>query len=140
MFIRYALPSGQLSSARTPRSIRRLTLSTFSPASSIAGRILCSVNGALLRLLKYGDGFVVWQPSPGQYAPGSKPNANAAVTDMHSTRNGIVQASAYACTCGPTFASRTACTRWKSPSPITGWSTGKRTWMTCSAGMPRRLA
>ena len=35
-----------------------------------------------------------------QYAAGSKPSANAAVTDMHSTRYGSVHASAKACTLG----------------------------------------
>ena len=54
------MPSGQLSSERRPRSIRRFTLSTLSPASSIAGRTLKSVNGALLRLLKYGEILVGW--------------------------------------------------------------------------------
>ena len=99
------------------------------------------MNGAVLRLLKYGDGLVVWQPSPGgQYEPGSKPNANAAVTDMHSTRYGSVHASAYACTSAPTVASSTAWTRWKSANAITACPAGKRTWMTRSAAMPRCFA
>ena len=96
------------------------------------------MKGAALRLLKYGDALVVRQPSA-QYDAGSKPSANAAVTDMHSTRNGAVQASASACTSGPSLASRTSLTRMKSPKFMTGRA-GKRTWTTRSEGMPRLAA